>query len=37
MELEDLRGMVTMAKEGMGKYLDLVPPRELEAARAKFG
>ncbi|KAL3805721.1 hypothetical protein HJC23_005965 [Cyclotella cryptica] len=36
-EWNDLYGFVKMAKEGMGRYLDLVPPRELEAARAKFG
>ena len=33
----DLEGMLKMAKEGMGRYLDLVPPKELEAARTKFG
>lgn len=35
--LDDLIGMVKMAKGGMRKYLDLVPPKELEAARSKFG
>lgn len=36
LDLDDLTGMIKMAKEGMGKYLELVPPKELEAARAKF-
>jgi hypothetical protein len=36
LELGDLFGFVKGAKESMGKYLDLVPPRELEVARAKF-
>ena len=36
LDLEDLFGFVKDAKEGMVKYLDLVPPRELEAARLKF-
>lgn len=35
-ELDDLYSIVKMAKEGMVKYLDLVPPKELEAARASF-
>ena len=34
--LDDLSEMIKMAKEGMRKYLDVVPPKELEAARAKF-
>ena len=36
LDLSDLYGLVIMAKEGIRKYLDLVPPKELEAARAKF-
>ncbi len=34
--LEDLYGFVKGAKQGMSKYLELVPPNELEAARSKF-
>ena len=36
LELEDILAMSKMGKEGMAKYLDLVPPKELEAARSKF-
>jgi hypothetical protein len=37
LDLDDLTEMVKMANEGMRKYLEVVPPKELEAARAKFG
>ncbi|KAL9189457.1 hypothetical protein ACHAXT_009132 [Thalassiosira profunda] len=36
LELEEILGMSKTANEGMKKYLDLVPPKELDAARAKF-
>lgn len=36
LDLNDLYGFVKVAKDGIEKYLDLVPPKELEAARAKF-
>jgi hypothetical protein len=36
-DLDDLIGMVKMVNEGMRKYLEVVPPKELVAARAKFG
>jgi hypothetical protein len=36
LELEDILAMSKMGKEGMAKYLDLVPPKELAAARSKF-
>lgn len=36
LELEDMFGLSKVANGGMVKYLDLVPPKELEAARAKF-
>jgi len=34
--LEDLYGFVKGAKQGMIKYLELVPPNELETARSMF-
>ena len=36
LELEEIYEMSRVAAIGMKKYLDLVPPKELEAARAKF-
>jgi hypothetical protein len=34
--LDEILNFVKLANEGMVKYLDLVPPKELEAARSKF-
>lgn len=36
LELGDLFGYIKNSREGMAKYLDLVPPEELKAARLKF-
>lgn len=36
LDLEEIVGLSKIANGGMVKYLDLVPPKELEAARAKF-
>ncbi len=36
LDLDEMRNFVKLANEGMVKYLALVPPEELEAARSKF-
>ena len=36
LDTDELSRLSTAANDGMKKYLDLVPPRELEAARADF-
>lgn len=36
LDLEEISGLSKTASEGMIKYLDLVPPKELELAKAKF-
>ena len=36
LDLEEILGLSKTASEGMIKYLDLVPPKELELAKAKF-
>jgi len=36
LELDEMLSLSRTAREGMTKYLDLVPPNELVAARAKF-
>ncbi|KAL3816978.1 hypothetical protein ACHAXA_011766 [Cyclostephanos tholiformis] len=35
-DLDELRRLSESANDGMKKYLDLIPPTELKAARAKF-
>jgi len=36
LDLEEIFGLSKIATGGMVKYLDLVPPQELEVARSKF-
>ena len=36
LDLDEMRNFVKLANEGMVKYLALVPPEELEAAKSKF-
>jgi hypothetical protein len=36
LDMDELFRLCNAANDGMKKYLDLVPPRELEAARADF-
>ncbi|KAL7494936.1 hypothetical protein ACHAWT_003526 [Skeletonema menzelii] len=36
LDLDEMRNFVKLANEGMVKYLALVPPGELEAAKSKF-
>lgn len=36
LDMDEIRNFVKLANEGMVKYLALVPPEELEAAKSKF-